>query len=191
MTKKSYSIIWKHFKKDSDIGVRLKAQDRFSLPYFVDGIDKVNFEKKLPTSLNPLHLIKGLLVGYFDKPSGADTTFAKQKTKKILTDHLEMFKSESLENLILDFAAHLREQNGHEASLQALMTGTELVSDSSNIKYDCSLDLYNCINDDILKDRGSAIQKLIELLNGIDTSKINHELLDDYKLMKSDVEKLR
>lgn len=190
MTIKSYSIIWKHFEKDSETGVRLNAQDRFSLPYFVDGIDKANFENKLPTSLNPLHLIKGLLIGYFDKPPGTDTAFAKQKARQILTENLKTFKSESLENLILDFAVHLRDENGQEASLQALMTGVELVPESDSIKYDCSLDLYSCLEDNAIKDKGAGIQKLIEVLNGIDTSKINPALLSDYELMKSDAEKL-
>lgn len=189
MTKKGYLIIWKHFEKDSDTAVRLKAHDRFSLPYFVDGIDKDNFEHKRPTSLNPLHLIKGLLVGYFDQPPEVDTTFAKQKTKQILTEHLTSFKSGSLEDLILDFAMHLREQHGEEASLQVLMTGVELLPESNSIKYDCSLDLFNCLEDDVLDDRPAGIQKLTALLNEIDTTKINPELLEDYKLMKSEVAK--
>lgn len=190
MTNKSYSIIWKHFEKDSDTGVRLKAPDKFSLPYFIDGIDKANFENKRPTSLNPLHLIKGLLVGYFDKPPATDTAFSKLKTKQILTENLETFKSKSLEDLILDFAAHLRQQHGHEASLQVLMTGVELMPESDSIKYDGSLDLYSCLEDGILKDSAAGIQKLTELLDGIDTSKLDKALLDDYELLRSDVEKL-
>ena len=190
MTNKSYSIIWKHFEKDSDTGIRLKAQGKFSLPYFIDGVDKANFEKKLPTSLNPLHLILGLLVGYFDKPPGTDTTFTKLKTKQVLTENLETFQSESLEDLILDFAAHLRQQHGHEASLQALMTGVELIPESNSIKYDGSLDLYSCLEDSVLDDRSAGIRKLNELLSSIDPSKLDPALLGDYELLKGDVEKL-
>ena len=185
-----YTIIWKHFDKDSDIGIRLNAQEKFSLPYFVDGVDKENFENKRPTNLNPMHLIKGLLVGYFDKPPSVDTTFAKQKTIEILKENLTTFKSDSLEYLILDFAAHLRQQNGQEASFQALMTGIELVPNSNSLKYDGSLDLYRCLEDDILKDRKAGVQKLTILLDDIDTSKLDKELLGDYELLKSDVEKL-
>jgi len=185
-----YTIIWKHFEKDSEIGVRLNAQQRFSLPYFVDGIDKKNFENKRPTSLNPLHLIKGLLVGYFDKPPEVDTAFAKQKAKQILTENLATFKSASLEDLILDFAAHLRQQNGQEASFQALMTGIEMIPNSNSIKYDGSLDLYSCLDEDILKDRRTGIQKLAELLEGIDASKLDSTLLENYALLKADAEKL-
>jgi|GEM_PF-2314305 len=190
MTDKSYSIIWKHFEKDSEIGVRLKAQDGFGLPYFVDGIDKENFEKKLPVSLNPLHMILGLLVGYFDKPPAVDTAFAKEKVKQILMEHLETFKSKSLEDMILDFAAHLREQHGQEASLQALMTGVELVPESNNIKYDGALDLYSCIEDEVIDDKVVGVQKLTQLLDGIDTKTFDPALLDDYKLLKGDVAKL-
>jgi hypothetical protein len=186
----SYTIIWKHFEKDTDIGVRLKAEERFSLPYFIDGVEKENFESKRSASLNPLHLLKGLLVGYFDKPPETDTTFAKEKTKEILTDNLKTFKSDSLENMILDFAAHLRQAHNTETSLQALMTGVEIVPMSNSIKYDCCLDLYNCLEDDVLKDRTAGIQKLTGLLDDIDTSELLPEVIGDYELLKEDVEKM-
>lgn len=189
MPKESYSIIWKHFEKDSETGKHLKAQDRFSLPYFVDGIDKKQFDKRLSANLNPLHLIKGLLVGYFDKPPGADPSFAKQKIKEIITEQLDTFKSDTVENLILDFSAHLREKNGQEASLQALMTGTEIVPNSNSIKYDCCLDLFNCLEDDLLSERQAAIQKLSQLLHDIDPSKIDRALFDDYEYMKKEINK--
>ena len=190
MTNRSYAIIWQQFDKGSDVGLRLKATNEFGLPYFVDGIDKTNFEKKLPVNLNPLHLILGLLVGYFDKPPAVDTAFAKQNTKQILIEHLEAFKTESLEDLILDFAAHLREQHGPEASLQALMTGVELVPDSNNIKYDGALDLYSCMEDGIIQNKAGGTQKLAQLLDGIDAKTLDPALLDDYQSLKRDAEKL-
>jgi hypothetical protein len=184
----NYSIIWKHFNQDSEIGNRLKAQDKFSLPYFIDGVEKENFEKKRSTSLNPMHLIKGLLVGYFDKPPETDTAFAMKKAKQILIENLAIFKSDSLEDMILDFAAHLRHENGHEASLQALMTGVELLPTSHGIKYDGSLDLYSCLEDNILKDRKAGILKLNTLIKSIDTSALDEKLLKDFELLRSDIE---
>ena len=88
-----YSIIWKHFKKESGLGIHLKAASDFSLPYFVDGEDKERFEKKQPLELHELHLLIGLLVGYFDKPPNVDTSFAKEKTKTILLENLEKFRN--------------------------------------------------------------------------------------------------
>jgi len=185
-----YSIIWKHFKKESGLGIHLKAASDFSLPYFVDGEDKERFEKKQPLELHELHLLIGLLVGYFDKPPNVDTSFAKEKTKAILLENLEKFKSKSLEDLILDFAAHLREQNGQEASLQALMTGVELLPESNHIKYDGALDLYNYLLENNIKDREAGNLKLKELLNEIDSSSLDAELKEGLEIMKKDVSKV-
>ena len=189
MEKANYTIIWKHFEKGSETGIRFSAKDKFSLPHFVDGVEKDRFEKSLPVSLNVVHLIKGLLVGYFDKPPNTDTSFAKEHCKEILLEQLEIFKSASLADFILDFAAHLREQNGNEASLQALMTGIEIVPDSDNIKYDCALDLFNCIQDNLLDDYLAATQKLAHLVSEIDGTKLTPELAKDLETLKQEVNK--
>ena len=186
----NYSIVWKHFDKASEIGKRLKSQDDFSLPYFVDGNDKELFKKKLPVDLHAIHLIRGLLVGYFDKPPAVDTTFAQQITKSILEEHLEMFGAATIEDFIIDLSHHLRDNNGQEASLQVLMAGIEIVPENNNIKYDCCLDLLNCLHDDVLEERLAGIQKLKQLLIEIDTSKIHPDLLGDLEVMKSEAEKM-
>ena len=187
----NYSIIWKHFKSDSASGIHLKAPRHFSLPYFVDGKDKQLFEKKMPIELNVLHLIKGLLVGYFDQPPGVDTSFAQQKAKDILTEHLETFSSSSLENLILDFSAHLRKINGNEASLQALIAGIEIAPESNSIKYDCCVDLYNFVENSYEEaERKKGINRLTLLLNEIDESALDADLRSDLTLMKRNVQTL-
>ncbi|QSE97839.1 hypothetical protein [Fulvivirga lutea] len=179
----SYNIIWKHFNKNSYTGIHLRAKEDFSLPYFVDGEEKEKFEKKEPTALNPFHLVKGLLVGYFDKPPATDTSFAKAQAKKIITEQLPTFKSPSLESLVLDLSAYLRDTHGQQASLQSLMAGIELAPESSAIKYDCCLDLINCIEDDEIEDRIAGIQKLKILLSEINIKDLAPELAEDYKQM--------
>jgi len=42
---KEYSIIWKSFPANSELGNHLGAKNDFSLPYFVDGNDKIKFEQ--------------------------------------------------------------------------------------------------------------------------------------------------
>ncbi len=186
----NYSIIWKHFDKESKIGLHLKANEGFSLPYFIDGTDKDAFEKKLPVDLHAVHLIRGLLVGYFDKPPEVDTSFAKQKAKELINEHLGMFGASSIEDFILDLSFILRDKNGQEASLQVLMAGIEILPDSHLIKYDCCLDLLNCIEDDVVPERLAGIQKLRELLSVIDSTKIHPDLLGDLEVMKSEATKL-
>jgi len=93
--------------------------------------------------------------------------------------------------MVLDFAAHLRQQNGSEASLQALMTGTELVPKSNHIKYDCSLDLYNALEDKVIKDREAGVQKLTALLDDIDSDQLDEEIKRDYDVLRSEVQNMK
>jgi hypothetical protein len=185
MTDKKYSIIWKHFTKESPIGLKLNVNDKFSLPYFIDGIDKEKFESKESLDLGALHLIKGILVAYNDDPPDTDTSIFKSKAKQILNEHLPIIKEESLETLIINFSAYLREKNGQEASLSALLTGTKLVPDSHLVKFDCCLDLYNSLIDNILKERQAAIRQLALLLNDLDVSMFREELSDPLLKMKT------
>jgi len=183
MSSENHAVIWKHFKQDSEIGKRLKADHDFSLPYFLTKEEKAKFDNKEQVSLNPFHLVMGLLVGYFDKPPGVDTAFARQNTAVIIEDHLASFKTNSLENLILDLSNFLRDSHGQKVSLQSLMTGVELLPESSAIKYDACIDLINCIDDDELDDRIAAVQQLKMLLSKIDAKKLNQDLVQDYMKM--------
>ena len=179
----NYRIIWKHFDKASSIGKHLVAKENFSLPYFLTDEDLKMFEKKENVNLNSIHLVKGLLVGYFDKPEEVDTNFAKAIAKTIILEQIVTFKAATLENLILDLSAFLRDSYGQIVSLQALMAGIELLPESSAIKYDCCIDLINCIDDNELDDKISAIQKLKLILTSIELNSLNPDLLEDYREM--------
>jgi hypothetical protein len=183
MNSENYIVIWKHFDQTSEIGKHLKADKDFGLPYFVDGEEKTKLEKKESVSLNPFHLVRGLLVGYFDKPPGIDTSFAKQQANAIIAEHMPSFKTDSLENLVLDLSNFLRDSHGQTVSLQSLMAGVELLAESSAIKYDACIDLINCIDNGLLEDRLAAVQQLKLLLSKIDVKKLNPALVSDYHKM--------
>jgi len=183
MNSEKYAVIWKHFDQESEIGKRLQATKDFSLPYFLTADEKEKFDKKEQVSLNPFHLVMGLLVGYFDKPPGVDTSFAKEKAATIINENLASFKTNSLENLILDLSNFLRDSHGQKVSLQSLIAGVELQPNSSAIKYDACIDLINCIDDDELEDRIAAVQQLKLLLSKIDAKKLNKDLVQDYMKM--------
>ncbi|PTB90463.1 hypothetical protein C9994_17365, partial [Marivirga lumbricoides] len=93
------------------------------------------------------------------------------------------FKSKSVEHLILDLSNFLRDSYDQKVSLQSLMAGTELLPKSSAIKYDACIDLINCIDDNALEDRISAVQQLKILLSKIEVKDLNSELVDDYQKM--------
>ena len=183
MNSEKYAVIWRHFDQESEIGKGLKARQDFSLPYFLSEEEKAKFDRKEQVSLNPFHLVMGLLVGYFDKPPGVDTSFAKQKAAPIIQEHLASFKTTSLENLILDLSNFLRDSHGQKVSLQSLIAGVELLPKSSAIKYDACIDLINCIDDNELEDRMAAVQQLKLFLSKIDPKELNQNLVGDYKKM--------
>ncbi len=183
MNSEKYAVIWKHFDKESALGNRLTATTDFSLPYFLTEEEKTKFDNKEQVSLNPFHMVMGLLVGYFDKPPGIDTSFAKKKATSIIQEHLASFKTNSLENLILDLSNFLRDSHGQKVSLQSLIAGVELIPESSAIKYDACIDLINCIDDNELDDRIAAVQQLKLFLSKIEAKKLNQELVQDYMKM--------
>lgn len=184
MSQQAYKIIWKHFEKSSEIGKHLDAKSDFSMPYFIDGEEMEKFEKQEAVSLNHIHLVRGLLVGYFDKPPKVDTSFAQSKAKEIIVEQLPNFGAASLESLILDLSTYLRDTFGQLTSMQSLSTGVELVPTSNTLKYDCCIDLINCIDDNQLPHKEAGIEKLQQLLSEINPKMLNSELLEDYKQMQ-------
>ncbi|PWN06474.1 hypothetical protein [Rhodohalobacter mucosus] len=170
---KEYSIIWIPFSKDSDVGQRIMDSKDFALPYFVDGNDKQQFEESNPGGLSPVHLLRGILVGYSDEPPIVDTSTFKQKAKVILMDLQNHFDYDSLEDLILNISAFIRQENGDTASFEALLTGTKICPESSKIKFDCCTDLYNLLEREQFHDKEWGKKKLGELLYQIERDKIN------------------
>jgi len=182
---KGYSIVWKQYSKDSDLGKHLEVSEDFSLPYFIDGDDKLMFEESNLNELTEIHLLRGILVGYFDEPPMIDTEIFKSVVKTILIDLKEHFKIESIEKLILNMAAFLRKENGDKISFKALLTGTEICPESSQIKFDCCTDLYNQLVRNDFTDKEWGKKKLNVLLNRIDKTKINPAFLDYFEKFKN------
>ena len=174
---KEYSIIWKQFSQNSGLGEILEASEDFALPYFVDGADKKKFEEFSLDSLSEIHLLRGILVGYFDQPPILDTHIFKLKSKTILMDLQKHFAFDTMENLILNISAYIRNENGDDTSFQALLAGSEICPESSKIKFDCCTDLYNLLERDQYHDKKWGKEKLGELLHQIEVSEINTDFI--------------
>jgi len=175
---KEYSIIWKQLSKGSVIGKHLNVSEDFALPYFVDGNDKQNFEQSSLDNLSQFHLLRGILMGYFDKPPiFINTHIFKLKTATILEDLQKHFDYDTIENLILNISAYIRKENGVNASFKALLAGSDICPESSKIKFDCCTDLYNLLARDQFHDKGWGKKKLGDLLQQIEISEINTEFI--------------
>lgn len=174
---KEYSIIWKQFSKDSDLGKHLNANEDFALPYFIDGVDKEKFKISVPMELSEMNLLRGILVGNNDNPPTIDSSISKSYYGQILNDLKDHFKFESIEKLILDTSAYLRKENGDSASLHSLLTGIELIPNSSLIKFDCCVDIFNLLERNEYADIDKGRTLLSDLSKEIDITKINPDFV--------------
>jgi len=186
---KDYSIIWLPFSKDSEVGKYLNIQQGLALPYFIDGNDKRKFEHSNLDGLTQLHLLRGILVGYFENPPLVNIETFKENVRPILNDLQSHFDFDSLEKLILDIAAYIRKENGDRVSFKALLAGTEICSDSSKIKFDCCTDLYNLLERDRFSDKEWGKKKLRELINQIDRNEIEPALIKHLNTFKHWIDK--
>ena len=175
--KKEYSIIWKPFKSNCELGKHLNAEKDFSLPYFIDGEDKIKFESGSLSNLAEIHLLRGLLVGYFDKPPIIDTDYSKTLFKNAIEDLKLHFDFKTTEKLILDIASFIRRENGDYASHLALRTGLELIPNNSKIRFDLCVDLYNMLERKDYKQTEQGINLLKENLEKINSEDISPDFI--------------
>jgi len=174
---KEYSIIWKTFNANSELGKHLGAIENFSLPYLIDGDDKKRFELGTLNNLAELHLLRGLLVGYFDNPPTLDIIYSRTLFKNAIEDLRKHFDFQTTENLILDISSFIRQENGDFASQTALRTGLELIPDSSKIRFDLCVDLYNLLERNEYKKTEEGINLLKENLAKINSNDIKPEFI--------------
>jgi hypothetical protein len=174
---KEYSIIWKTFNANSELGKYLGAVEDFSLPYFIDGDDKKRFELGTLNNLAELHLLRGLLVGYFDNPPTLDIIYSRTLFRNAIEDLRKYYNFQTTENLIIDISSFIRRENGDFASQTALRTGIELMPDSSKIKFDLCVDLYNLLERNEYKKTEEVINLLKENLAKINTNEIKPEFI--------------
>jgi hypothetical protein len=186
---KEFSIIWKTFKASSEIGEHLGAETDFSFPYFIDGNDKDNFEKGILNNLNEIHLLRGILVGYFDKPPTIDTKYSKELFSKAIEDLRKHFNFETTEQLILDISSFIRVENGDYASHIALMTGLEIIQENSKIRFDLCVDLYNMLERNDYKNIYQGLIQLNDNLEKIDNDKIRPDFVEQLKLFREFINK--
>ena len=186
---KLYSLIWKTFEADSDLGQHLGAEIDFSLPYFVDGTDKENFEKGLLNNFAEIHLLRGLLVGYYDNPPTIDTKYTKTLFLRVIEDLKRHFNFETTEQLILDIASFIRRENGDKASHIALMTGLEIIPDNSKIRFDLCVDLYNMLDRNEYKNIDQGVKLLRENIESINTDEIRPDFIEYINQFKDFIDK--
>ncbi len=175
---KEYSIIWKSFSANSELGNHLGSKKDFSFPYFIDGKDKIKFEQGALNNLTEIHLLRGLLIGYFDYPPTIDNEYSRTLFLRAIEDLRRHFDFQTIENLIIDISSLIRQENGDIVSHIALRTGLEFLPNSSKIRFDLCVDLYNMLERKEYKKTKEGIDLLKENLGKIHTNEINPEFIE-------------
>ncbi len=190
MSNKPFTIIWKQFNADSPLGEHLNATKDFALPYLIDGNEIEDFQSGKFTDLKELHLLRGIILGYSESPDIKNIEYSKSLFPAILSDLSSNYNINDTETLLLDISAFIRQENGMEACFMALKNATEILPNSSKLKFDCCIALYTLLEDNKFPDFKEGVKLINRLSDEIDPNQISPELVKHIDSFKIDIEKL-
>lgn len=140
------------------------------LPWFIWGDNYDKFKSTNSFECNPEGLLKGILYGMSDTEQLA--AIYSEDDYLIILEKLRLFyEFPNTEAMILLTAYEIRIKNGTLAGLQALKTGMYLLPESSKLKSDYLLSLWEkaCEN----KNDMSIYEEILKLIPKIDLTDIN------------------
>ncbi|MHB8135430.1 MAG: hypothetical protein ACYDH1_14555 [Anaerolineaceae bacterium] len=167
--KTNYSIVWYECRENSTLADRFYVPGFVGyLPFFVSGTDHERLENKEEIELREEHLLKGILYGINEEEKKGvfwDAERGKETYRYLLEKLGKGFGFDSLENLILSVAASARSKNGHAVSYSMLLTGNELLPDSSQIKSDLISDIWMILSEANNRDfYEEGLRKIVDLI---------------------------
>jgi len=141
-TTQNYAIVWQEITSTSNIAKEFNLKIGGDIPYLIYGQNLIDIKSERTVPLDEFMLLTGILTNWsFHNPK-----IDRQKNDdlwRILLDRLRLgFKFLTTEKMILDVAYKLREDLGAEVSCKVLITGAELIPNSSKIKSDLVLDIF-------------------------------------------------
>jgi hypothetical protein len=157
--KEKYSLVWKECSQGSDLARRFYVPEFTGfLPFFIWGADLEKMEQGGQVELHEQQLLKGILYGLYEYDN-SPKPWHDLKSRQALLHLLDIlgkgFGFKNLEAMILDVAANVRELHGNVPSFKILDSGAKLIPNSSKIKSDWILDLWNIAADEDTEEDGS------------------------------------
>jgi hypothetical protein len=165
-----FSLVWLPFGETNKYYL---TPDDFEghLPWFIWGDNHDNFEKNSSFEVSEEYLLKGILYGLSPRTFKVGAFFNKDDLLVIL-DKLKLgYKYDNDELLILNAAYSMKTINGIMPFLTVLRTGRYLLPESSKIKSDYILGLWERACED--KNDMSIYEEILELIPKIDLTDIN------------------
>ncbi|RJR32300.1 MAG: hypothetical protein C4576_30555 [Desulfobacteraceae bacterium] len=173
MKKKTrYIVVWEDCRKNTDVARRFFVPGyRGHLPFFLGEAEVEAFEKKEKVELREEHLLKGILCGLYEfdhYPTSVHQRGDRKTLLYLLNVLRNGFEFKSIEEMIIDVALDIREQDGNDVSRVILEVGSELVPRSSKIKSELICDLWATASGDDFK----FLERIIALVAQIDLNDV-------------------
>lgn len=165
----TYSIVWHECGENSSLAERFYVPGFVGyLPFFISGMDNQRLENKETIQLKEEHLLKGILYGLHDYEKKGNSWYTEngRETYLYLLDILgNGFGFSDPENLILSVAGNARSKNGHAVSYAMLLSGIDLLPNSSKIMSDLIIDLWEILSNlNIGNFYNEGLGKIVELI---------------------------
>ncbi len=168
MDKEKYTIVWQECGEGSNFAARFYVPDFTGyLPFFLSGEEVDHLENKESVPLEERHLLFGLLYGW--KHNGL---FGNNVDKAVGGHLLEILRKgyghKDFEELILNVACNIREANGSSPSRVVLESGLDIVPESSKIKSDLIMDLWElALAHSSFEKRNACLTEIVKLVRKV------------------------
>ena len=167
--KEPFSLVWLPFGETNKYYL---TPDGFEghLPWFIWGDNLENFKANISFELTEECLLKGILYGLSPRIMKVGSGYNEGDLLLILNKLKLGYKYDSEEALILHASGNIRNKNGIFPCLTILRTGMYLLPESSKIKSDYIMGLWEkaCENE----DNESIYEEILELIPKIDLEDI-------------------
>lgn len=129
-----YAVVWQGFRDTSPTNRSLQPSEVISFPYMLEGDACAALSTGKRIALGPVELMRGILMGYLESPPVMDVS--QPHLRDALEDLVILLSAPSLEILLLDGGAYMRERYGIGPGRIALQTGMAILPQSSLMKSD-------------------------------------------------------
>jgi len=170
-----YTIIWKFMPDNWAMGLS-RSQAPGVMPYFVDGGAYGKLQEKERVELTPYALLCGILLSWFETEKfwmGEQRESLHGFLEDVLEDLRQGFDIPSVEEMILNVAASVRDKHGSLPASRMLTAGNNILPGSAKSSSDLLQDVWGVLEETDRVDRESAFKFIVRVYQGIDFKDVN------------------
>jgi len=159
-----FSLVWLPVPPSVELLASLGVKESMHVPMLLTGAHLERFQRTGEIALLPVPLMLGTLYGLSDPAPGVDRERWQARVPEVLAQLTALFDEPSVEQLILNAAAKLRDDVGSWMAARVLRNGLTLCPDSQPIRCDCVTDTWMAAEVRREPDTQAVMQELVALL---------------------------